>query len=106
MLFYESVLEPISIQLALEMTYKILTPGQRGFGNKIVFEAQRLQYASNKTKIEIASKLNNYFTKNEIREIFNLAPVEDGDIFLQDLNHVSSDIADDYQKGGKSDETE
>lgn len=102
--FYESVLEPIAVQMSMEFTYKVLTPGQRGFGNKIVFEAQRLQYASNKTKINIARYLNNYFTINEIREIFNMAPTEDGDKILQDLNHIDSDIANDYQKGDQENE--
>jgi hypothetical protein len=32
-----------------------------------------------------------------------MAPDPAGDIYLQDLNHVSSDIAEDYQ-GGKKDE--
>ena len=101
--FYESVLEPLGLQMSLEFTNKLFTAGQRAFGNKIVFESQRIQYASNNTKINIARYLNNYFTKNEIREIFNMSPDPDGDIYLQDLNHISSDIAEDYQ-GGKENE--
>lgn len=102
--FYESVLEPLAIQMSLEFTNKMFTIGQKAFGNKIVFESQRIQYASNKTKIDIARYLNNYFTKNEIREIFNMAPDPDGDIYLQDLNHISSEIADEYQGGGTKNE--
>lgn len=101
--FYESVLEPLALQMSLEFTNKLFTTGQKAFGNKIVFESQRIQYASNNTKINIARYLNNYFTKNEIREIFNMAPDPDGDIYLQDLNHITSDIAGDYQ-GGKENE--
>jgi len=101
--FYESVIEPIAIQLGLEFSYKVLSPKERLEGQKIVFEAHRLQYASNKTKIEIASKLNNYFTKNEIRALFNLPPDPEGDVYLQDLNHINSDIADDYQGGDGTD---
>jgi len=37
--FYENVIEPISIQLSLEFTYKLLTERERGFGNKIIFTA-------------------------------------------------------------------
>lgn len=98
--FYESILEPLSITLSLEFTNKLFTPGQIGFGNEIRFEANRIQYASNNTKINIARYLNNYFTQNEIREIFNMAPVPDGDKFLQDLNHINGNIADQYQGGG------
>lgn len=98
--FYESTIEPVALMLSLEFTNKLFTRGQRSAGNKIVFEAQRIQYASNKTKIEIARYLNNYMTQNEVREIFNLAPIEGGDVIMQDLNHINSNIADSYQGGG------
>lgn len=97
--FYESVLEPIALQMSLEFTNKIFTLGERYHGNEIYFESNRLQYASNKTKIEVARYMNNYLTKNEIREIFNYAPVEDGDVFMQDLNHIDGNIANSYQGG-------
>ena len=97
--FYQSVLEPLAVQMGLEFTIKLFTLTERFHGNRIVFEANRLEYASNKTKIDIARYLNNYLTVNEIRRIFNLSPLEDGDVRLQDLNHISSEIADDYQEG-------
>ena len=102
--FYESVLEPIGIMLGLEFTNKMFTAGERYHGNKIVFEANRLQYASNQTKISIAEKMNNYMTINEIREMFNLAPVEDGDKIMQDLNHIDNSIANEYQVGKKEED--
>ena len=100
--FYESVLEPIALQMSLEFTNKIFTLGEKYHGNKIFFESNRLQYASNKTKIEVARYMNNYLTKNEIREIFNYAPVPDGDVFMQDLNHIDASIANSYQGGDNS----
>lgn len=100
--FYQSVLEPLAVQMGLEFTIKLFTLTERYHGNKIVFEASRLEYASNKTKIDIARYLNNYLTVNEIRQIFNYDPVPDGDVRLQDLNHISSDIADDYQGGSEA----
>lgn len=102
--FYQSVIEPLAVQMGLEFTIKLFTITERFHGNKIVFEANRLEYASNKTKIDIARYLNNYLTINEIRKIFNMDPVEDGDVRLQDLNHISSDIADDYQGGSEENE--
>jgi hypothetical protein len=98
--FYESTIEPIALMLSMEFTNKLFTAGQRSFGNKIVFEAHRIQYASNKTKIDIARYLNNYFTQNEVRQIFNMSPIEGGDRIMQDLNHIDSAIANDYQAGG------
>lgn len=102
--FYESVLEPLGIQIGMEFTNKIFTYGERYHGNKIIFEANRLQYASNKTKIEVARYLNNYLYIDEIREILNLAPLPNGEgqKLMQDLNHINSNIADTYQGGGKN----
>ena len=45
-------------------------------------------------------------TINELREVFNLAPREDGDKIMQDLNHIDSDIANDYQVGEDENEEE
>lgn len=99
--FYESVLEPIGIQMSLEFTNKIFTPTQKFFGNKIVFESNRLQYASNNTKIELIRYASNIMTVNEQREVFNLAPIDGGDIFLIDQNHEANENI-----GGGKDETE
>ena len=99
--FYQSVLEPLAVQMGLEFTVKLFTLTERFHGNKIVFEASRLEYASNKTKIDIARYLNNYLTIDEIRSIFNLEPLPNGEgkVRLQDLNHISSDLEEDYQGG-------
>lgn len=97
--FYESILEPIGLQMSLEFSNKIFTPTEKYFGHEILFESNRLQYASNKTKIELLRYGNNIMTINELREIFNLSPREDGDVIMQDLNHIDSSIANDYQVG-------
>lgn len=100
--FYESVLEPIGLQMSLEFSNKLFTTTQKYFGHEILFESNRLQYASNKTKIELLRYANNIMTVNELREVFNLAPREDGDVIMQDLNHIDSNIANDYQVGTDS----
>lgn len=102
--FYESVLEPIGLQMSLDFSNKIFTPTEKNFGNEIIFECNRLQYASNKTKIELLRYANNIMTINELRETFNLAPREDGDRIMQDLNHIDSDIANQYQTGDMNNE--
>lgn len=102
--FYESILEPIGLQMSLEFSNKLFTPTEKGFGNEIIFESNRLQYASNKTKIELLRYGNNIMTVNEMREIFNLSPIEGGEVILQDLNHIDSSIANEYQMGGDSNE--
>ena len=86
--FYESVLEPIGLQMSLEFSNKLFTPTEKRFGNEIIFESNRLQYASNKTKIELVRYASNIMTINEQREVFNLAPIEGGDVFMIDQNHT------------------
>lgn len=88
--FYESVLEPIGLQMSLEFSNKLFSPTEIYFGNEIIFESNRLQYASNKTKIEVVRYANNIMSVNEQREIFNLAPIDGGDVILIDQNHTDT----------------
>lgn len=97
--FYESVLEPIGLQMSLEFTNKLFTATEQYHGNEIIFTSNRLQYASNNTKINLLRYGNNIMTINEMREVLNLEPIEDGDKRMQDLNHINSNIADNYQNG-------
>lgn len=103
--FYESVLEPIAIQLSLEFTSKCFTDREIGFGNEIVFEANRLQYASATTKINMIKELMplGVLSINDALEIFNMPPVEDGDRRLISLNYVNAAKADLYQLGEEGD---
>lgn len=97
--FYESVIEPLALQLSLEFTDKIFTPREKQFGNCIQFTANRLQFASNTTKAQIIKDLMpmGLFTVNQALEILNLPAVEGGDKRLQTLNVVNADGADKYQ---------
>lgn len=99
--FYESVLEPIGLQMSLEFTNKIFTATEKNFGNEILFESNRLQYASNKTKIELIRYASNILTVNEQREVFNLSPIDNGDVFMIDQNHeVNNEIGGETQDEG------
>lgn len=97
--FYESVLEPIAVQFALELTDKIFTPREQAFGNSIILEANRLQFASTATKTSVIKELMplGLLTVNQALEILNLPAVEDGDRRLQTLNVVNAEKADQYQ---------
>lgn len=81
--FYEAKLEPFLIALGLELTNKIFSDREKGFGNEIIFEANRLQYASTSAKMAMTNLIDRgILTVNEYREILNLAPVEGGDVRL------------------------
>lgn len=99
--FYESVIEPIAIRLGLELTRKIFTAREIAFGNRIHFEANRLQYASTSSKITLTKELMPFgmLSVNEAREIFNLAPVDGGEKRLVSLNYIDAELANQYQAG-------
>lgn len=106
--FYESVLEPIAIQMSQEFTSKLFTDRERGFGNEIMFEANRLQYASNTTKVAVGTFLTNIgaASLDQILDMFNMPTIggEEGSRRVQTLNMVNAAKADEYQgvgsKGG------
>ena len=100
--FYESTIEPIAVQLGLEFTRKLFTEREQAFGNRVIFESSRLQFASNTTKTNLIKELMPYglLTINQALEILNLPAVEDGGRRLQTLNVVNADKADEYQTGG------
>ena len=103
--FYESILEPIGLQLSLEFTNKIFTPTELHFGHEIVFQSNNLKYVSNNTKVNLLRYANNIMLVDEMREIFGMEPLPDGkgQVIMQDLNHIDGDIANDYQSGNTND---
>ncbi|HEK9100194.1 phage portal protein [Bacillus pfraonensis] len=78
--YFESEIEPLSLQLSGEFTRKLFTRRERGFGNKIIFEAASLQYASMSTKMNLVQMVDRgAMTPNEWRSILSLGPIEGGD---------------------------
>ena len=106
--FYESVIEPIALQLSLEFTFKLLSERERGFGNKIIFTANRLQYATLQTRINVGSQLfdRGIITINEYRELMYYEPIDDGDVRMVSLNYVKADEQSIYQIGSDAGSSE
>ena len=104
--FYESIIEPLAVQLSLEFTRKIFNDREIAYGNEIIFDSGRLIYSSNSTKVNMIQNLlpMGLLTINEAREIFNLSPLEDGDKRLQSLNYIQQDKANEYQLGSDTNE--
>lgn len=75
--FYEGAVEWLAINLSDSITRMLFTDRERTMGNKITFTSNRLQYMSNSDKLNVAEKMadRGLMTRNEIREIFNLAPL-------------------------------
>lgn len=98
--FYESTIEALAVQMSLEFTSKLFTDRERGFGNEIIFEANRLQYASVSTKLALREMVDRgALTPNEWREAFNLAPVEGGDKPIRRLDTRPTDETDQQAEG-------
>ncbi|WGX77364.1 phage portal protein (plasmid) [Paraclostridium bifermentans] len=109
--YYENTIEPVAIQLSLEFTKKIFNDRNQNHGNEIVFESNRLQYASNTTKVAVSRLLTDIgaASLDQILDIFNMPPIggEDGSRRVQTLNMVNAAKADKYQvneEGGEKDE--
>jgi len=98
--FYEGVVEPILLALSEEITAKIFTSRERGWGNEIIFTANRLNYASNDTKIKMCKELlaTGVLSINNARELFNLEPLKE-DKRLISLNYVDAEKQNQYQLG-------
>ena len=79
--YYEGKIEPFAIQLSIVMSNMTYTPMELSHGNMITWTANRLQYASNKTKLEVSTQLFDraLLNRNGVMDIWNMAHVEDGD---------------------------
>ena len=79
--FYEGAIEPFAIQFSESITMAMFSERERAQGTQIMATANRLQYMSNKDKLEVTAQLldRGMFTLNEAREVWKLAPIEDGD---------------------------
>ena len=75
--FYEGAVEWLAIQMSDVMTRMLYSERERQFGNRIFFTSNRLQYMSNADKMNAVSQLadRGLATRNELREILNLAPL-------------------------------
>ncbi len=79
--YYEGKIEPFAVQLSLVMSNMTFTKRELACGNAITFSANRMQYASNSTKLNVSTQLfdRGLITRNDVMDIWNLPHVEDGD---------------------------
>lgn len=79
--FYEGAVEPFAIQFSEAMSKALFSERERAQGTELVATSNRLQYLSNADKLNVSSQLldRGIFSINDVREIWNLPPVEGGD---------------------------
>ena len=80
--FYEGCVEVFAIQFSEVLTRMLFSEREMSQGSFVMATANRLQYMSNADKLNVAAQLTDrgVLSINEAREIFNLAPVEGGDV--------------------------
>lgn len=80
--FYEGAIEPFAIQESEVMTKMFFTLREQSQGNSVMVTSNRLQYLSNSEKLNVSSQLldRGIMSINDVREIWNLPPVDDGDV--------------------------
>lgn len=79
--FYEGCIEPFALQLSQVFTAMLFDEKDISKGYGIHFETSKIEFASNKTKLEFATQMfdRGQLTTNQSLAIFNLPPVPDGD---------------------------
>lgn len=108
--FIQNTLSPILRQYEEEFTYKVFSDREM-IRYYLKFNLESLLRADKKTQGEFYQLMlnNGVYNINEVRELEDRNAIERGDKHRVDLNHVSLDIADDYQlanaglKGGEED---
>lgn len=80
--FYEGAVEPFCIQFSEVMTKMLFTFREQSQGNEVIATSNRLQYMSNADKLNVSSQMldRGIISLNDAREIWNLPPVEGGDV--------------------------
>ena len=78
--FYEGKIEWFSVQFSDVATRMLFTERERAGGTMLMATANRLQYMSNTEKRSVSSEMadRGIMNRDEIREIWNLPPLPDG----------------------------
>ena len=114
--FFNGAVEPFAIKMSDALSRMVFTEREQNNGNRILLTANRLQYMNISAKISMAQQLGDrgVLTIDEIRELFNYAPLPDGAgqytpirgeyKNVQDEDQTGGGSGDDANDGGKDDE--
>jgi hypothetical protein len=80
--FYEGCVEEFAIKFSEGLTKAMFSERERANGAEVMLTANRLQYMGNKDKMAFTNDGldRGMLSVNEAREVWNLAPVEGGDV--------------------------
>ena len=91
--FYEMCVESFAIQCSDVLTKQLFTLREQTQGNKVILTSNRLQYLSNADKLNVSSQLldRGIMSINDVRDIWNLPPVDGGDTRIIRGEYYSTD---------------
>ena len=100
--FYEGAIEPFAIQFSDVMTKMLFTFREQSEGNRVMATSNRLQYLSNADKLNVSAQMldRGIMTINDVREIWNLPPVEGGDVRIIRGEHYNAEDKTEAEENG------
>ncbi len=92
--FYEGRTEVFAVQLGYVLTCMTFTPNEIAHGNSIMFSANRLEFASNQTKLNVSTSLydRGIMTGNQVADVFQLPHYEGGDRHVIRGEYIDLDL--------------
>ena len=104
--FYEGCIEPFAVQFSEVMTRMLFTFREQSQGNYVMATANRLQYMTNADKLNVSAQMmdRGIMSINEVREIWQLPPVEGGDARIVRGEYYNADQK--ITQGGENNDPE
>lgn len=108
--FFDGAIEPFAIQFSEGLSKMLFSENERARGSYVIANANRLQYMSTTQKIQMAKEFadRGVILIDEIRELFNYAPLPDGAGQVAPIRGEYKPTTDltDEQEGDQTDGTE
>lgn len=103
--FFNGAIEPFAVQFSEAMTMAIFSERERAQGSYFIANANRLQYMSVSSKVQMAKELGDRgaILIDEIRDLFNYPPLPDG---AGQVAPIRGEYKNTEELGGDGDATE
>ena len=109
--FYQNCIEDFIVEFEQAMSAKLFTQREQNAGHRIKGYYNKVAYmnVTEKRHLAILGRDTGLLSLNEMREIYGLPPIPEGNRRLQSLNYVDVNLIDSYQlqnnkNGNKSEE--
>ena len=114
--FYQNCIEDFIVEFEQAMSAKLFSQREKDVGHRVRAYYSKVAYmnVSEKRQLAILGRDTGILTLNEMREIYGLSPIPEGNRRLQSLNYIDVNLVNSYQlqksqkkpRKGKSEEDE